>query len=181
MNESELTLRLKGLPRERSLADDPWPHIAARLDAPVTRQVETQNPWAAVAAAACIVLLASVGFRLETQGGQSELGHMAALSGPVSNLPLLSASTELEFSGALQDLLPITVDMGQPLPGTPLADYEQSLGVVQTAEKAVRRALEQDPESRYLNSMLTELKRRQIDVLRSIARVSGEPSTGSTT
>ncbi|MEM9531963.1 MAG: hypothetical protein AAGA23_13715 [Pseudomonadota bacterium] len=182
MNDNDLIQRLRRLPRERELSQDAWPQIAARLEAKVTpapaAAPPAQGPWAALATAACIVLLASVGFRLETQGGP--VPDAAISAAPASHLPLLSASTEREFSGALQDLLPITVDLGKPIPGTPLAVYEQSLSVVQGAEKAVRQALEQDPESRYLNNMLTDLKRRQIDVLRSIARVSGEPSTGST-
>jgi len=81
-----------------------------------------------------------------------------------------TASAELEYSGALQNLLPLAADGALAKPGTLLADYVQSLKVVREATLAVRTALEADPGSRYLNNMLTDLQHRQLMVLKEMAR-----------
>ncbi|MFK7957839.1 MAG: hypothetical protein AB8B96_17200 [Lysobacterales bacterium] len=174
--DSALLKRLSGLPRERHGSDDLWPQIQARLSPQATVQAAQWLPRAAAA----IFVLAIVGsaiINLNGPGAQS--GNSELLSHHSGNLPLLSASAELEYSGALQNLLPLTVSAAAAEPGTLLADYEQSLQVVRTATEAVRLALNSDPGSRYLNTMLADLHHRQLSVLKEMARHADQPTLGS--
>ncbi len=173
--------RIAALPRELSLGGDQWPQIQRRIDAAAKPQATPVRParWSplAVAAALAIAVLASVVVNLIAESPQDALTQ-----GPgAGNLPLLSASAELEYSGALQNLMPLTLGAAQAQPGSPLAAYEQSLLVVRGATQAVRLALESDPGSRYLNTMLTDLQHRQLTVLKEMAREADNTNPRRTT
>ncbi|MEM1092371.1 MAG: hypothetical protein AAF552_07870 [Pseudomonadota bacterium] len=175
--EAALLRRLAALPKEREVGADLWPAIAQRLE-PVARPPAaapvSERRWSLRSAVAAMAVagLASMLLNLSGESPQPAVG---------GNLPMLSASAEIEYSGALQDLLPLTVSAGTPAPGTPLADFEQSLAIVRDAAVAVRVALERDPQSRYLNSMLTSLQHRELNVLKEMARHADDTIAGSTT
>ncbi len=175
--EAALLDRLAALPKEREVGSDLWPAIARRLEpveAPAAQAPASERRWSLRSAVAAMAVagLASMLLNLSGESPQPAVG---------GNLPMLSASAEIEYSGALQDLLPLTVSAGSPAPGTPLADFEASLAIVRDAAVAVRVALERDPQSRYLNSMLTSLQHRELNVLKEMARHADDTIAGSTT
>ncbi len=171
LSDSALQDRLARLSRERQGGDDLWPQIQARLEPQPTKRALA---WIRRAAAAGFVL--AIAASLIINLGISPSNDTERLSRHAGNLPLLSASAELEYSGALQNLLPLTVSAAVAQPGTLLADYERSLEVVRAATDAVRVALASDPGSRYLNDMLADLHYRQLNVLKAMARHADQQS-----
>lgn len=153
---TELEHRLANLPREMAPVRDLWPGIEARLEAPRRRWTLPR-----AAAAAGVFLVAAIALRI---GSESPMPDVAG-----GNLQVLSASAELEYSGALRDLRDSVghLDAGSQ-PGA-LGDYQLSLQVVVDATRQVRAALDQDPDSRLLNAMLADLQKKQLSVLREIA------------
>lgn len=151
-----LEQRLSRLPREMTPEQDLWPAIEARIGAPSGR-------WSLprVAAAAAVFFMAAVALRLGSEN--------PAPDGFDGNLQVLSASAELEYSGALRDLRDSIGQLDGDAQNGLLNDYQQSLRVVHDATRQVRAALAQDPDSRLLNGMLADLQKKQLSVLRDIA------------
>lgn len=148
--------RLQRLPRERQPAQDLWPAIAARLDPPARRWTLPR-----VAAAAGVFLVAAVALRLGSQPPVTASGG--------GNLAVLSASVELEYSGALRDLRQTISALDQVSGDGLMQSYRDSLAVVHQATEQVRAALKDDPDSRLLNDMLADLQKKQLGVLREMA------------
>lgn len=131
---------LERIPMRRAPERDLWPGISSRLQAPRRRR-----PWLPLAIAATVIAgvagLVSVG--VVTRGPNND--RAGALQAHL-------APAETEYLGTGGDL-PLTTDSR--------AIVEANLDLMRAAEREVRRALEHDPESTTLRSLLASTENRQ--------------------
>ena len=166
-DDQQLLRNLNRLPREIPPRVDPWPEIEARISR--LRRARTsrlaRNQWLMRAVAAVMVLGLAVGMIMGPRWaiGPGPQWSVSADRGgaAAAGLPIGLAGSEAEFIGVGQSrpaLSPQTIDHI----ATGWAD-------LRAVEFAVTRALAKDPDNRFLNDRMLELRARQLAFLRQLA------------
>ena len=163
--------RAAELPREMSPARDLWPGIAARLERRGRvlsfQPRATHLTWLAAAAVIAIAVSAT----LTTRNGivpASGTGRLVPAS--LGTQGVLAAEHDYEQAAAML-MQTIKRDREALSPET-LKIVEANLLLIDNALADVRRALEQDPSSRELTSLLTATHRRKLETLQRVVRLS---------
>lgn len=175
-DDQELLRNLQRLPREVPPRVDPWPGIEARISrsrrAGMLRLA--QNQWLLRAAAAVLVIGLALGMILGPQWAVApglQRSVIADRGGAVrapAALPMSLAGSEAEYQAAFREFIGI----GQARPALSQQTVDQiatGWADLRTVELAVMRALAADPDNRFLNDRMLELRARQLAFLRELA------------
>jgi hypothetical protein len=162
--EQELLDRIARLPRRIRPARDPWLDIAARLDEPaVAVRLAPAPGWMLRAVAALAVVALALGIVFSEPDGSAPLRTAHAAGAP----PLIVGS-EAEYQAAFREFLPLGEARGV-LPAGDVTTIENSWSELVQAERALQTALDEHPDSRFLNQKMLELRSRQLGFLRQLA------------
>jgi hypothetical protein len=169
MTEKELLDRIAGLPRAFGPERDAWPSIQAHIErsGAAADRTPRRPRWlasAAVAAGLAVVAAFWVADRISTRA-PSAPQHFADSAGPATGpLPL----SEVEYLAAFREYIGIGSARGRLSSGT-IETIEMGWTDLLQAELALAKAIEADPDNRFLNERLRELRGRQLDFLRQLA------------
>jgi hypothetical protein len=174
IEDQELLQRIAQLPREIQPQNDPWESISARIGQ--RRAASSRGrAWALPAAAAATVALALVALSLLEPRGKElaapatspMLDATAAATGS-QMFPVALASSESEYQAAFREF--ISVGRARPnLSQRTLETIETGWAELRAAENALARALEANPNDRFLNTRMLELRARQLGFLQQLA------------
>jgi len=162
-------------PPERDL----WPSIAAEItgehEARVIplptwrRRIAVSIPQLAAAGIALIVLSAAATIvATHSRGGAGLWGAAARVQVPPAMAGLASAKGVESYDVAIRDLEATLAVRRSKLDTATVRSVEQSLAVIDRAIHQAEAALEQDPNSMYLNSHLQNALDRKLEVLRRV-------------
>ncbi len=189
MDERQLLERLAGLPREIQPANDVWPAISARI---AGRPAGSRRiPFAALAIAASAVLAVAVGLVLGPRwaSGPTAAQPAVAVTAPASEAaaePLLRtrkplwstretgatnqtlAASEAEYQAAFREFIGLGESQRNLSPAT-VQTIESSWAELQETERALQEALAANPDNRFLNQRMLELRARQLGFLKQLA------------
>ena len=161
------------LPRVMQPARDLWPGIAARLERRGRllsfRPRATQVAWLAAAAAIAFALSGT----LTTRSGKIVPASQAPRLVPASLdgvQGVLAAEQDYEQAAAL--LMRTLEQDREGLSPETLKVVQENLMLIDKALADVRRALDKDPASRELTSLLTATHRRKLETLQRVVRLS---------
>ena len=170
------------LPRSMEPESDPWPRIAAAIDARNATVGKERGRWLAwlsppvLAAAAVTAAALAIGLPIvqSLRAPQTE-----SVRGPIRPVSIVAVAAdyrraEAEFRDATA-LLQEALDRRKPMlrPET-IEVVEVNLEVINRAIEAVRVALNSDPGNRELGDTLTAMYRRKVDYLLMAAALPGE-------
>lgn len=175
MTEKELLERLASLPREIAPARDVWPSISSRIErgGPSVAVKQTLHGRWQWAAAASVAVAFAAGLMLGHQGltvpgspataapGTNQVAHMGSLSATL-------AATELEYQAAFREFISIGSSRDSLAPRT-VEKLVLSWADLRKSETGLTIALEDNPDSHFLNSKMLELRSRQLEFLQQIA------------
>lgn len=147
INDAELRLQLRGLPKERDLERDLWSGIEASIQN--TSRQKKYWPWSSFAMAASLALVAVIALPL----------FSAKPSNSPNNIEAQVVSTQIkamdtEYQAALKEFS--TVELAP--------EVKIDLALLDNSASKLRQALNQSPQSLYLIPMLrrTYLQRLQL-------------------
>lgn len=176
IEEQELLLRIAELPREVRPRNDPWAAISERIE---QKRASPGKRWprssrVAWAAAASVVLALAAGMTLGPRWTEKPMPATAVESsarsvepGDLRLSPTLAAS-EAEYQAAFREF--IAVGKARPsLSSRTLETIENGWSDLRDAERALTAALAADPENRFLNERMLELRARQLGFLQQLA------------
>lgn len=165
MTERELLERIARLPRRVRPDNDPWPGIAARLDAAdgIAAPVAAPPAWSLRAAAA----LAVVAVALAVVFSAPDRSPRPAAEGLAAAPPIIAAS-EAEYLAAFREFIPLG-DARDALPVPAVESIENVWAAMRQAEQALQAALDEHPGNPFLNRRMLELRARQLGFLRQLA------------
>ncbi|MGD2128139.1 MAG: hypothetical protein PVJ33_02775 [Lysobacterales bacterium] len=179
LTERELLLRLAELPREIEPRQDPWPDIAARISgaAQKPKMPVARRTWAWRAAAASLVAAVAAGVWLAPSHENAQTGAEPAIaatepvsrSAPVSTIAGSVAASEAEYQAAFREFIPVGDYSRESLAPQTLENIEKGWADMRSAEAALSAALEQNPNNRFLNDRMLELRARQLGFLQQLA------------
>jgi hypothetical protein len=180
--DRELLRRIAALPREIRPRLDPWPAIAARLDEPLSGSQAGRGGrrWMMQAAAASVLLALVAGLLLGPRladrpapgsGNGNVIGlgmDSARADREVPRLPANLAASEAEYQAAFREF--ITVGQARSnLSQQTIAQIETGWADLRAAENALEAALAANPDDRFLNNRMFELRARQLGFLQELA------------
>lgn len=175
MTEKELLARLDALPREIVPDNDAWPVISRRIEQGRATGSGSINRWWFRALAASFVLAIAAGLLLGRQWssdpGPAQTGFSLAARSQLVQATGLSgtlAATELEYQAAFREFISI----GEPdhfLSLKTLEKLTEGWDHLRESEAGLRIALQQFPDSFFLNERMLELRSRQLKFLQQIA------------
>ncbi|HRP72382.1 MAG TPA: hypothetical protein PK743_07090 [Luteimonas sp.] len=164
-----LRLQLRSLRADTPPARDLWPDIAARIAATPQSATAADTPparrgiraWPALATAAALALAVGLGWQLRpTAPGVEQLPAIAGID-PIARPLLIEADAMTrEYQGALRELPPLR-------PAT--AGYATLLQLDASAD-AVREALAQDPDARFLLQRLQRVYAQRLSLTQRLSR-----------
>jgi len=180
LSEQALLRLLSELPREVPPGNDPWPGIAARISgvnvAPVASAPRRAWIWRAAAASVAIAIIAGIWVTSGRNVARPPSEPSVAVASPdrgqapsVSTLAGLVAASEAEYQAAFREFIPVGDYSRQNLPPQTLEKIEMGWAEMRTAEAALSAALEQNPNDRFLNNRMLELRARQLGFLQQLA------------
>ena len=179
LSESDLLRRLAELPREIQPGKDPWPTISARISGePAEREnAVSRSAWAgrAVAAAVAVAVLTGVwlGSVRESSRPPAQPVVAAAETTPepaaVSTLAGVVAASEAEYQAAFREFIPVGDYSRERLQPQTLENIEKGWADMRSTEAALNAALEENPNNRFLNDRMLELRARQLGFLQQLA------------
>lgn len=166
MGDAALSLTLRGLRQDVEPANDLWPGIAARLQAPAqqpARDGYTRNPrwlWP-VAVAASLIFAVGLAWQLDTPLKPAASVVRAVAQAPRANpvVPLVAREADsltVHYEAALREMAPYPVSASWQ-PGFDALDHS-------TAE--IRSAMQHDPNSRLLLQQLRDTYTRRLALAR---------------
>jgi len=166
-------------PPERDL----WPGIAAEItgehEARVLplpawrRRIAVSIPQLAAAGIALIALSAGAAIMAtHTRGGAGLSGATTSVRVPRAIAGLASAKGVESYDAAIRDLEVTLAARRSKLDTATVRAVEQSLAVIDHAIHQAEAALEQDPNSMYLNSHLQNALDRKLEVLRRVTTLA---------
>jgi len=177
ITDRELLSRLETLPREVSPENDVWPAISSRIErqGAIAHEPGTSNRWWYRAAAASIALAITVGILLERewtsapgatppQIASAEQGQMmqsGALSGVL-------AASEAQYQAAFREFISVG-DAENQVTSQTIEKLTAGWTDMRESEAGLNAALQQDPNSLFLNKKMLELRSRQLRFLKQIA------------
>jgi len=177
MTDRELISRLETLPREVSPENDVWPVISSRIErqGAIAHESGTSNRWWYRAAAASIALAITAGIMLERewtsapgvalpQIASAEQGQMiqsGALSGVL-------AASEAQYQAAFREFISVG-DAENQVTSQTIEKLTAGWTDMRESEAGLSAALQQDPNSLFLNKRMLELRSRQLRFLKQIA------------
>ena len=178
--DKELLRRIAELPREIRPARDPWPEIAARIEAPARRRVSVPR-WGMLGAAASLVVALAAGWLLAPRSGGEAVQDDGAVqvaatqtaTRPVTGLPAAVAASEAEYQAAFREFIPVGLDRSSLSPQT-VATIETGWAELRAAEQRLALALEANPNDPFLNDRMLELRARQLGFLQRLAALDME-------
>jgi anti-sigma-K factor RskA len=166
------------LPRELDPPRDLWPEIreslaaapAARSAPPERLGASSWRRWATLAAAAAVLVVASVSMTLLLTRGPEQ---RAAVEPPVEEMVLPGLRVvEHEYARATEELLALMEQNRDRLSPETMQVVEKNLRIIDRAIEETRAALDQDPGNPRLGHFLTAMYQQKVEVLRRAARVS---------
>ena len=174
IEEQELLQRIAQLPREIQPRNDPWASISARIG---QRRVlsSRSRAWAFPAAAAATIALALVAVSLLEPRGNDMTAPAAPLvldAAPVEagfqRLPVALVASEAEYQAAFREF--IAVGQARPnLSPRTVETIEAGWADLRATENALAEALAANPDDRFLNARMLELRARQLGFLQQLA------------
>jgi hypothetical protein len=171
VDERELLKRIADLPREIAPDNDPWPAIAARIDAARSRRASPGWLWRAAAAASLVAVVAAgllIGPRwAETPATPVEVAVATPASEDFRVPPALAAS-EAEYQAAFREFIAV----GRARPGLApqtVDRIEAGWADLRETENALTAALSESPDSAFLAARMMELRARQLGFLQRLA------------
>ena len=175
LDEQELLQRIGQLPREIPPQHDPWPMISARI-AESRAAGRLARRWIPQAAAASVVLALLVGVLLGPRMGEPPAPQASRQAAQEQNLagqrlsspPALLAGSEVEYQAAFREFIAVGRDRSRLSPST-IDTIETGWAELQAAETALAAALAANPDNRFLNARMLELRARQLGFLRELA------------
>jgi hypothetical protein len=174
IGEKELLQRIAGLPREMAPGRDPWPEIAARIQAPGAAAQPTRRRWPMLAAAASLLLAIAAGWLVPRAIDNPAVGNGAAgvaagdRQQAASGLQVALAASEAEYQAAFREFIPVGAARSSLSPQT-VATIETNWAELRAAEQRVAAALERNPNDAFLNDRMFELRSRQLAFLQRLA------------
>lgn len=176
VDEKELLRRIAELPHEIKPRNDPWVAISARLEPRGIERSTGARGWGlrAVAAAAVLALVVGivVGPRLS---GQLESGPATSVvatqqdgSGVPYRLPATLAASEAEYLAAFREFIAVG-QARSSLSAQTVATIETGWADLREVESALAAALARNPDDRFLNRRMQELRARQLGFLQQLA------------
>lgn len=179
LTERDLLLRLAELPREIEPRQDPWPDIAARISGAAQKpeRPAVQRTWVWRAVAASLVAAVAAGVWLAPGHDSAQTGTEPALAAaepvsgpaPVSTIAGSVAASEAEYQAAFREFIPVGDYSRESLAPQTVENIEKSWADMRSAEAALSAALEQNPNNRFLNDRMLELRARQLGFLQQLA------------
>jgi hypothetical protein len=178
IDEQELLRRMAELPREMQPRNDPWAAISARLEPRGGGRVADTRArsWVLRAVAATVVLAVTAGILLGPRLSErpvpapaTSVAHSQAdVSRQVNRLPAALAGSEAEYRAAFREFIAVGQARSNLSPQT-IATIETGWADLREAESALAAALALDPDDRFLNRRLLELRARQLGFLQQLA------------
>jgi hypothetical protein len=178
MEENELLRRIADLPREIQPRNDPWTAISARLETRGTpRSAPARARSRGLWAAAATVVLALVGGILVGPRLAGQLGPGAVtpitvtqpgVNQPGYRLPATLAASEAEYGAAFREFIPVG-QARSSLSAQTVATIETGWADLREVESALAAALALNPDDRFLNRRMQELRARQLGFLQQLA------------
>ena len=165
MQETDLRLRLRALPREIDPPRDLWPGIAGRLATPATTARPSRRPWfAALALAACLCAAVGIAYRTSGVAPGDATPAVAAAPAPADAAPSNAAAAPAAAAGDLRaelvrreaEALTRAYDAAlrqfeqAPIPG-PL---QPALATLDRSARDIRGAMVHDPDAVFLLDQL---------------------------
>lgn len=179
---------------DRAPARDLWPGIAARLSdqetasstaatTPVVamrrRQVVFTLPQLALAASLLIAVSAGVAYLAgnrtlpgPSMAGEAPVQAQAEVWLPAAGQVERANFADATFDQAIADLEALLAERRQELDPRTVLVIERNLAAIDTAIREARAALDADPANTFLNSYLTEARRKKLDLLRQVTLIS---------
>ena len=174
VGEQELLRRISDLPREIAPGNDPWPAIAARIDAAGSRRVRPASPawiWRAAVAASLVAAIAAGLLLGPRWGGAPPAPVETAAVTPASEAPRVPpalAASEAEYQAAFREF----VAVGGARPGLApqtIDRIEAGWADLRATENALAAALSESPDNAFLAARMMELRARQLGFLQRLA------------
>jgi anti-sigma factor RsiW len=164
---------------DRPPEHDLWPLIAAEITGEHEVQVVPLPTWRRrivfsipqLAAAAIALIALSTGATIlatHSHDGRGLAGAAAPVPVPRALAGLASAKGVESYDAAIRDLEASLAARRSSLDTATVRSVEQSLAVIDRAIRQAEAALEQDPNSMYLNSHLQNALDRKLEVLRRV-------------
>jgi hypothetical protein len=164
---------------DRPPEHDLWPGIAAAItgehEALVVplptwrRRIALSVPQLAAAGIALIILSAGAAIvATHSRDAAGQPGARAGAPAPPAMAGLASAKGVESYDAAIRDLEATLAARRSKLDTATVRAVEQSLAVIDRAIRQAEAALEQDPNSMYLNSHLQNALDRKLEVLRRV-------------
>jgi len=147
MNDAELRMQLRGLPKERELEADLWPGIQASIQHATANK--HRQPWSSFAMAASLAFMAAIALPLFSSGSS---GDANTLKAQVVSREVDAMDTE--YQAALKEFSSVEL----------APEVKNQLQLLDDSANKLRKALNQSPQSTYLIPMLrrTYLQRLQL-------------------
>jgi len=179
MDEHELLRRIAALPREMTPRNDPWAAISGRLEPRGIQRTATgwSRAWGLKAAAAAVVLALFAGVVL---GPRLSVRLESATATPVvattqrdvnessRRLPTALAASEAEYRAAFREFIAVGQARSN-LSAQTVATIETGWADLREVESALAAALARNPDDRFLNRRMQELRARQLGFLQQLA------------
>lgn len=181
MSEKELLSRLADLPREISPGRDPWPEIITAIDTVPVASGSVKhraNGWI-LAVAASVMIAIAAGLILKPLYEESAISADSLVSTDPVTAPTavnvhenagvlgILGSVDAEYAAAFREFIGAGDPEGGLAPQT-VANIEKGWADLRLTEEALVAALDQNPDSLFLNERMLELRARQLGFLKQL-------------
>jgi hypothetical protein len=177
-----------GLPREIEPARDLWPELEARISPTRVMRVDFRGrgplaligirsawgQWAALAAAALVLIVASSGITAYFMNGPGPSSVAPGFEGaaePIASTMEAFRPAEIGYVQAIDDLVQALDERRDELDPETITVIEANLRVIDAAIRRARAAMEKYPESPELATVLADNYRRKLGFLQRTTRL----------